>query len=208
MIKLRRAWAFLSSFCAGIRYRFEFEETIDWRRIYVICPNHTSNLDISMISILLKTPNYCFMGKEELKNGLITGIFFRTVDIAVNRDNKISAFRAFKAAADRLKAGKHMIMFAEGGIADEYPPQLQSFKNGPFRLAIELKIPVLPVTSVDTWKTLWDTGHKYGSKPGVCNVYIHKPIETAHLKPEDADALRDKVFATINQKLKPDAGQF
>ena len=133
MIKLRRAWAFLSAFCVGIVFKFEFEEPIDWQKTYIICPQHTSNLDTSMICSLMKHDNFCFMGKQELLDGMVTGIYFRTVDIPVNRDSKMSAFRAFKAAADRLKSGINMIMFPEGGIADVYPPQVQEFKNGPFQ---------------------------------------------------------------------------
>jgi 1-acyl-sn-glycerol-3-phosphate acyltransferase len=201
MVKLRRIWAYLSSLFVGITYQFEFEEPIDWNKTYIICPNHTSNLDTSMVSILVK--NYCcFMGKESLLNGMVTGIYFRTVDIPVNRDSKMSAFRAFKTAAERLNNGITMVMFPEGGIADDYPPKLQEFKNGPFRLAIEQKIPIIPVSSPMTWKLLWDDGFKYGSKAGTCKVYVHKPIETKHLTVEDTNALRDEVYGVINKKIE------
>ena len=95
-----------------------------------------------------------------------------------------------------------MIIFPEGRIADDYPPTLQEFKNGPFRLAIELKIPIIPVSSTHAWKILWDNGTKYGSRPGICDVFVHKPIETATLTIDDADALRDEVYNIIAKKLE------
>jgi len=49
---------------------------------------------------------------------------------------------------------------------------------------------------------LWDTGTKYGSRPGVCNIFVHKPIETAHLNVDDADNLRDQVYQIIQQKFE------
>ena len=202
MIKLRRIWAFCSSFFVGITYQFEFEEPINWKRTYIICPNHASNLDTSMICLLMEQPNFCFMGKAELLDSLITGIYFRTVDIPVNRDSKMSAFRAFRAAEEKLERGINIIMFPEGGIAGDYPPKLQEFKKGPFRLAIEQGIPVIPVSSINTWKILWDNGFKYGSRPGICKIFVHKPIETTHLDVEDTDELRDHVKAVIGQKLK------
>jgi 1-acyl-sn-glycerol-3-phosphate acyltransferase len=202
MIKLRRIWAYLSSLFVGISYQFEFEEPVDFSKTYVICPNHTSNLDTSMISILLKNANFCFMGKEELLDIMLTKLYFRTVDIPVNRESKISSFRAFKAAAEKLKNGISMIMFPEGGIADVYPPEIQEFKSGPFRLAIEQKIPVIPISSPNTWKILWDSGFKYGSKPGVCKIFVHKPIETTHLTVADTDTLRDRVANLIRQKTE------
>lgn len=142
------------------------------------------------------------MGKQELEDGLVTGLFFRTVDIPVNRDSKMSSFRAFKKASERLQEGISLIIFPEGRISDHYPPQLCPFKNGPFRLAIELKIPVIPVSSANTWQILWDTGIKHGSRPGISKFKVHKPIETAHLSIDDADVLRDEVFEIMNNDLK------
>jgi len=202
MNAIRRTWGFISSISVGIVYRFKYEKTIDWSRTYIICPNHTSNLDITAMTILVKNNNHCFMGKDELVNHFVTRLFFKTVDIPVNRDSKMSSYRAFKRASESLAAGRSVIIFPEGRIADEYPPVLHEFKNGPFRLAIELKVPIIPVTSLNTWKILWDTGLQHGSKPGICNIFVHEPVETAHLTLDDADALRDKVHSIIKQKFK------
>ena len=200
MNKLRRAWGFISSAVVGFFYKFDYEQPIDWSKTYIVCCNHTSNLDISAMSVLVNN-NCCFMGKEELKDGLVTGLFFRSVDITVNRESNISAFRAFKKAAERLQNGITMIIFPEGKIGEEYPPMLHEFKNGPFKLAIELKVPIIPVSSADTWKKLWDDGTRFGTHPGVCHFYVHKPVETAHLTAADADTLRDEVYEIINKQL-------
>lgn len=197
----RRVCAFCGSSVAGIFYKFTYEQPIDWSRTYIICPNHTSNLDISGIGLLVKN-NYCFIGKDELLDNPVTGLFFRTIDIPVNRESKMSSFRAFKKAEERLKAGMSVIIFPEGKIPDDYPPRLHEFKNGPFRLAIELKIPIIPVTSLNTWRIMWDTGLEHGSAPGICDIYVHKPIETAYLTLDDADHLKDQVFNLIQQKFK------
>ena len=198
---LRRVWGIISSFCVGILYSFDVEQPIDWSRTYIICPNHTSNLDITAMSIFVKTNNCCFMGKQELADFFVTSLFFRTVDVPVDRQSKIASFRAFKKVMERLESGVTTIIFPEATIPDHYPPELKEFKNGPFRMAIELKIPIIPVTSLNTWEILWDDGLKYGSKPGVCNIFVHKPIETAHLTIDDADALRDEVHTIISKKL-------
>jgi 1-acyl-sn-glycerol-3-phosphate acyltransferase len=201
MNKLRRAWAFTSSAMAGFFYRFEYQEPIDWSKTYIICPNHSSNLDIAAMCVLVNS-NCSFMGKQELEDGVVTGLFFRSVDIPVNRDSKMSSFRAFKKASEKLQSGISMVIFPEGMISDNYPPKLCEFKNGPFRLAIEHQIPILPVTSINTWEILWDTGTKYGSRPGVCDFYVHKPIDTSNLTIADADALRDQVYDIIKNKLQ------
>ena len=201
MNKLRRVWAFLSSAFAGIFYSFTYEAPLDRNKTYIICPNHTSNLDISAMCLLVKG-DYSFMGKDELSEGIVTRLFFRTVDVPVNRDSKMSSYRAFKKAMKKLESGITMIIFPEGGIADDYPPKVQEFKKGPFRLAIEAKIPIVPVTSLNTWNVLWDTGKRFGSKPGICRVFVHKPIKTDHLTIDDADNLRDEVYRIIRQKFE------
>jgi 1-acyl-sn-glycerol-3-phosphate acyltransferase len=146
--------------------------------------------------------NHCFIGKEELLDNYVLNFFFNTIDITVNRESKMSSFRAFKVAAERLRNKVSVVIFPEATIPDAYPPVLHPFKNGPFRLAIEMKVPIIPVTSLDTWKVLWDTGKEFGSRPGICDIFVHKPIETAHLTLDDADALRDEVYNIIKQKLQ------
>lgn len=199
--QFRKLIIFLSTAISGIWFKVEYETPVDWTRTYIICGNHTSNLDVSAISMSIKN-DICFIGKEELLDNMVLGFFFRTIDITVNRDSKMSSFRAFKLAAERLKNGVTVVIFPEATIPDAYPPKLHFFKNGAFRLAIELKIPIIPVTSLDTWKVLWDSGLKYGSKPGICDIHVHKPIETAYLTIDDADTLREDVYNIIKQKLQ------
>jgi 1-acyl-sn-glycerol-3-phosphate acyltransferase len=197
----RKFIIFCSTTVSGIFFKIKYEEPIDWSRTFIICANHTSNLDVSAIAMSAKN-NLCFIGKEELLSNMVLGFFFRTIDITVNRESKISSFRACKKAAERINEGATVVIFPEATIPDNYPPTLYPFKNGAFRLAIELKVPILPITSLDTWKVLWDTGKEYGSRPGICNIFVHKPVETAHLTLDDADILRDEIHELINKKLQ------
>lgn len=141
------------------------------------------------------------MGKEELKSNAVLGIFFRTIDIAVARESKISAFRAFKKAGENLARGMSLMIFPEGKIDEIYPPTLQEFKNGPFRLAIEQHTAVVPVSIINVWRVLWDDGFKFGSRPGIVDVFVHEPILTSNLVAENDEALKAEVFNKINSKL-------
>src|SRR5690606_22881097 len=117
--------------------------------------------DIFCLSLLCKN-NFFFLGKEELLKNPVTSLYFKTIDIPVNRKSKISAFKAFKKSEEKLKQGLSLIIFPEGKIGDEYPPLLHPFKNGPFKLAISLKIPILPVSIENSWKLMWDDGILHG----------------------------------------------
>lgn len=200
MNRMRRILSLCSSALSGVFFNFKFEQEVDWSKPYIICANHTSNHDVSTI-ILLAKRNFVFLGKDALLDNPITKIFFKTIDIPINRESKISSYRAFKRAEEYLKKGTHVIIFPEGLIANQYPPVLNPFKIGPFRLAIEQNIPILPVTISNNWKLMWDDGSKYGSKPGVSQVHVHAPVQTEHLNINDAEELREHVYDLINQKL-------
>ncbi|TKC09994.1 1-acyl-sn-glycerol-3-phosphate acyltransferase [Pedobacter polaris] len=198
--KIRAVHAFLSTALSGVFFRFKFEKPLD-NQTYIYCANHTSNLDIVLFCLLAKG-KFHFMGKEELMKNPVLGIFFRTIDVAVSRDSKISAFRAFKKVGENLDRGMSLIIFPEGRIDDLYPPVLHEFKNGPFRLAIEHNIPIVPVSIINLWEIMWDSGFKYGTRPGIGEIYVHEPISTVILATESADVLKEEVFNKINSKLQ------
>jgi 1-acyl-sn-glycerol-3-phosphate acyltransferase len=75
-------------------------------------------------------------------------------------------------------------------------------KNGPFSLAIDKKVAVMPASSLNIWKILCDSGFKYGSQSGVCEIYLHKPIPTYRLETDDAGKLHDRVKNIIRQKIE------
>ncbi len=198
--KIRTAHSYIVMALSGIFFDFKIEEKLDNNQNYIFCANHTSNLDI-VVMCMLARGRYHFMGKEELRDNPILGIFFRTIDITVSRTSKISAFKAFKKAGENLTQGMSLIIFPEGKIDDGYPPVLQEFKNGPFRLAIENKVAIVPVSITNVWKVMWDDGVKYGSRPGIVKVFVHKPILTSTLVVENDDNLKTIVFNKINSKM-------
>ncbi|MEJ6978906.1 lysophospholipid acyltransferase family protein [Pedobacter sp. P351] len=184
----------------GFVFRYRIELPIDWSKTYIICANHTSNLDIPAITRAVKS-NFAFMGKHELLENHLLKLFFKTIDIPLNRDSKMSSFRAFKKGEMYLKQGISLVIFPEGKIGDDYPPILHEFKNGPFKLAIEQQIPIIPISMVNVWKKMWDDGSKYGTRPGICDICIHPPVETKGLILDDAEDLKNKIFTIIHSQL-------
>jgi len=198
-VKIRKWIALAASSLVGFRYKVKWDAEVDWSRNYIICANHTSNLDITALINVCKN-DFSFIGKDELLNNPVTGLFFRTIDIPVNRSSKISSFRAFKRAEKYLQENKSIVIFPEGGIGDEYPPTLYPFKNGVFKLATDLNLPILPVVIEDAWKLFWDDGSKKGSKPGKINIHVLKPVEGEDLN-RDVNDLRDHVYKLFRKNL-------
>lgn len=202
LVRLRKWIALSSTFLAGFYFKVEGRDSIDRSKKYIICANHSSNLDIS--AIIAAFPNeFSFLGKDELLDNPVTALFFKTIDIPVNRASKMSSFRAFKSAKSLLEQGKSIAIFPEGGIDDQFPPQLISFKNGAFKLAMDLNVSVLPIIIHDAWKLCWDDGSKYGTTPGVCRISILSPIDPHDYVSEVE--LRDVVFDAFRTILHPEA---
>lgn len=109
-----------------------------------------------------------------------------------------NAHKAFMDAGDRFDTGIDMIIFPEGRIPDD-APKLHSMKNGAFKLAIEKGALLVPVTLPDNHKRL--DIFRWVCSPGRMRMYIHRPIDTAGLNLEDADALKDQVSRIIEEKL-------
>jgi 1-acyl-sn-glycerol-3-phosphate acyltransferase len=128
------------------------------------------------------------------------GIFFRTIDIAVDRKNVRHSAWAFQQAKDQLvNEHKSIVIFPEGTIPP-HVPKMGRFKDGPFRLAIETQRPILPVTIIGNWVALPDKG-KLRFRPAVITQYVHAPISTIGMTLDDVDTLKQKVYNLIEQKL-------
>lgn len=200
IVFLRKWISLFATTTVGIRFQVAEEVPIDWSKPYVICPNHTSILDITALNHTCRQ-QFSFMGKKELLRNPVTRIFFKTIDIAVDRNSKISAFRAFKRADALIKEGKSVVIFPEGRIDDEFPPRLHEFKSGSFRLAYDNQIQILPVVIHDAWQLLWDDGTKFGSKPGTIHISVLEPLDTKAFQTENYDTLQKKVYQTMKSHL-------
>lgn len=168
---------------------------------YVICPNHSSYLDIILMYRILPHTKFLFMGKSELLRWPILSIFFRKVDIAVNREKRHSAMKSILRARQELSKGWSIVIFPEGKIPTD-APKLDLFKSGPFKLAIDAQVPVLPITIIDNWKLFYTDPVLTGSaRPGIARVIIHNEISTHGMTKKDLVSLRHHTFEVINRPL-------
>ncbi len=175
---------------------------------FVICANHSSYLDIISFYGILPKNRFLFMGKSELLKWPVINIFFRKLDIAVNRDKRHSAMRSIIRAKKELKNGWSIVIYPEGGIPLT-APKMGQFKNGAFKMAIDMGVPILPITCLDNWK-LFGTDPVLSARahPGISNVIIHEPIPTGGLEKKDLVSLRNQTFEVINKPLLEKHGKY
>ena len=188
----------------GIRPRVKFEGALP-KGGFIICPNHTSYLDILLLYRVF-SDYFIFIGKRELETDRTFSIFFKKMNILVKRDSAMDGMRALNRAAHEMAKGTSVVIFPEGTIP-EHAPALSPFKNGPFKLAIKEQLPIVPVTFINVYKLLQIGAFlKRRGKPGNAHIVVNKAVYTEGLSQSDVITLRDAVFNTIESTIRANTG--
>ncbi|MBX2844465.1 MAG: 1-acyl-sn-glycerol-3-phosphate acyltransferase [Flammeovirgaceae bacterium] len=196
---INKLWAGFVFTSALMPVKIIWDNKIKKGQPYVFCPNHNSYLDIPIIGI--SAPAFVvFVGKSSLGKIPGFGYMFKKIHIPVDRASIKSSYRSFELAKKAVDKGHSLLIFPEGGINTMNYPDLKKFKDGPFRIAIEKQIPIVPVTIPYNWIILYDISTRLKWKP--VKVIYHEPIETKGMKLNDIDLLKEKVKRVIKGELK------
>lgn len=151
---------------------------------------------------IISSNHLLFLGKSELLNYPFLRTYFKKLHIPVFRNDKLKSAKSFIQAKNAVKKGWSLMIFPEGGIPDEDLPKMVPFKEGAFKLAKNLKIPILPITFTNNYKLLTDPGNVFGSaRPGISRVFIHEFISADKIDTMTQDELMELCFTVINEPL-------
>lgn len=197
--KLARFWAYIILFGMGfipiIKKGVQFKKG----ESYMIVANHTSMIDIMLMLFITKDP-VVFVGKKELSKIPLFGFIYKRTCILVDRNNSKSRRAVFNSAQQKINLGYSICIFPEGGVPSDESIVLDDFKDGAFRLAIEHKIPIAPVTFHDNKKLFSYTFFSGG--PGKMRVMLHPLISTSNFSIEMKKELNKKTRAIILEELE------
>lgn len=199
--KIAHAWGKTLLFVMGFKADVIAEQEVDRNKSYMFIANHTSMIDIMLMLAIVKNP-VVFVGKAELRKTPFLGYFFKRTSILVDRSSPESRKAVFAEAQRRLNSGLSVCIFPEGLVPSDESVVLSDFKNGAFVLAIEHKIPIVPMTFYDCKKRFSYTF--FSGSPGKLRVKIHKFFETAHLTISDKSTLRQEAYNLIHNELIQD----
>jgi len=141
---------------------------------YLVMSNHQSLYDIPVL-FQVAGPNIRMITKQELfkvpifGNALEHGGF-----ISIDRSNRHAAIRSLEKARALLASGTHVWIAPEGTRSRD--GQLLPFKKGAFYLALEARLPILPVTLVGTRDALAAKGLRSHAGARV-RVTMHPKID-------------------------------
>ena len=195
---LARYWSKLTLWFSLLFCKITWETKLDSNEVYIFCPNHVSTLDIPFIYAVLKNPLQ-FIGKSDIAKIPLFGYFYKKNSIIVDRASIKNSYSAFLKARKKLDERLSVCIFPEGGIPNK-KIFLKKFKNGPFKLAIEKGIKIVPITIADNKKKFPQEYFKGG--PGILRATVHKPIDPKKITKKTVESLNKSVYNTIFDKLK------
>ena len=193
------AWA--GVWITGVRVETVGLDQFDHSRSYIFMTNHVSNID-PPIQVPLIPRRTSVMVKKELFKVPILGRAMRMGSLVpVDRGNRDAGIEAVRAAKAVVNQGLNMIIYVEGRRS--FDGKLLPFKKGPFYLAVECGVPVVPMTIVGTHYAMPKA--RFAIKPGLVKVIFHPPIQPQDFG--DRDCLMEKVRAAIESGLPEELRQ-
>jgi len=166
------AWARLNLLVSFVTVSVEGRERIAPNQSYIIAANHQSLYDIYVL--------YGFTGldgkwvmKKELRWIPFLGLAAEKMGhIIIDRSSPEQAIETINLAKQRIRNGICVVFFPEGTRSRD--GNLLTFKKGAFRMALDLQLPILPVSIHGSRDVL--PSDTMELTPGQIRMVIHDPI--------------------------------
>ncbi len=157
----------------GVRVETLGLDKLDPAQSYIFMSNHVSNLDPPILIPLIPRRSSVMVKKELFRYPILGRAMRMGSLVPVDRGNRDAGIEAVRAAKEVIGQGLNMIIYIEGKRS--FDGKLLPFKKGPFYLAMECGVPVVPVTMVGSHEAM--PKGRFAIKPGSVKVIFHPPIE-------------------------------
>jgi 1-acyl-sn-glycerol-3-phosphate acyltransferase len=170
------------------------QEHIDPDAPQILVANHESWFDVFVLAAHIPG-RYRFVAKKELEKIPIFGpAIMMCGHITVDRGDRSAAIESLEQAAQQIRSDNStIVLFPEG--TRTRTGDLQKFKKGAFVLAIQARVPIVPVAIRGT-RAIMPKG-AWRIRPGPIDITIGEPIPVEGLVHDDRDVLRQQAYAAV-----------
>lgn len=190
-------WARFTCWLSLSQVKTSGHENLQKNTSYVFIANHQGAFDIFLAYGFLNK-NMKWVQKASLRKIPFVG---KASEIAghVFVDNTSIASRknTIDQAKKEIVGGISMMMFPEGARSKD--GKLQPFRRGAYRIAMDMGLPVVPITINGPFDVLKINSLRLN--PGKLELIIHKPIRTDNLEQKDLRGLMDETKEIIHSGL-------
>jgi len=197
---LGRLWGIIILKVAGVKLEVHGLERFPEGQPHVLVGNHTSNFDIYTTIPALGNRYYRFLAKREVLYLPIFGWALWAGGFPlIDRGNNAKARRTMKKLAQRMKrTGLSLLAFPEG-TRNHTDQLLMRFKKGPFIVATEVGVPILPFVIHGARQV--QGRHEFLVHPGTITLEFLEPMSVNGLSYRDRDDLLQRARAAIETAL-------
>ncbi len=191
-------WARTNGFFTPMTVTVEGSENMEPGQSYVITANHQSLYDIYALYGWLNR-DFKWVMKKELERVPVLGFACKALGhIFIDRSDSKHAIMTINHAKSKITDGVSVVFFPEGSRSED--GSIGPFKKGAFKMAVDLGIPILPVTLNGT-RNILPKG-SIDLLPGDVSMIIHKPIPVTHYHEKNLKRLMDKTRFSIMAGLE------
>ena len=150
--------------------------------VYII--NHSSTVDLLTI-LAMGLPRARFVAKWELQYNPIFFLLGRlTGQVFIKRQDSERAVATLQNVYQRIKENRLSVMLAPEG-SRKHPGIIGPFKKGPFRMAMDLDYPIVPIYFEGNREL--SSGGSLMVRSGKAVGHVHPPIDTSGWTLENLD---------------------
>ncbi|MCG8338882.1 MAG: 1-acyl-sn-glycerol-3-phosphate acyltransferase [Proteobacteria bacterium] len=165
-------------------------------KAYIVMCNHCSHFDIPL-SLLSLPGSIRMLAKKELLQIPVWGKAMRMTDfVSIDRFNPRQALKDMKYAKQVMEKGTVLWIAPEG--TRSVSGDLQPFKPGGFRLAIECGATIIPLGIIGSNKVMAAKSFIV-NKNGEVDIHIGKPIDASNYNKRQRDQLMQEVESEIRR---------
>lgn len=162
----------------GVKLEVVGEEHLWAHRPCVFTLNHQSKFDMFVMMNLVRR-GFTGVAKAEARKVPGFGRFMEMAEVAfLDRSDSGKAVDALKPAVDRLKKGLSVCIAPEG--TRSWTPKIGPFKKGPFHLAMQAGVPIVPVVIRNAGEIMGRNDQTM--RPGTVQVALLPPVDVSKWK--------------------------
>lgn len=195
-----RIWSHIILKTIGISVEVKGLEKLNRSEEYVFISNHASAIDIPVI--IASVPwQIRMVAKKELEKVPFLGWSLRLGDyILIDRKNSGESKKSIESAIHKIQNGRSVFMFVEGTRSKD--GNILPFKKGPFVLAIQAQVSIVPITLNFTPNIMVKNSIKV--RKGTVEVIFDDPIPTVGKTLESKDEILKLAYERVsaNHQLK------
>lgn len=197
VLALARIWSSQILFACGVKVDCQDPPVPLTAQAYLVMANHTSHFDVLAIYGASPIQGMRPVAKRELGFIPLFGWALALgAAIMIDRRNRERAVASIERAARTIRGGRSVLMFPEGTRTPQ--GELGALKKGPFHLATEAKVPILPVGLYGTGDVL--RSGDWRIRPGRVFIRIGHPIPTDDVG--EGEEARAELMAAVEKALR------